>query len=83
MVILMEAGWLQSSVVTPDSINSLTATWGRTRLQLTDPEDPRDSEGEETGRLAYLGKTKRGSQFSSVQLVHRLGRVLEAEEARG
>lgn len=35
---------------------------------------------EELVRLAYLGKAKRGSQFSSALLVHSLGRVLVRRE---
>jgi len=38
---------------------------------------------EEFERLAHLGEAKKGGQFSSVLLVHSLGRGLAADEALG
>lgn len=63
----------QSLAVTQDSVKSL----------LLDPEVRDFPVNEELERLTHLGEAMRGSQFSSVLLVHNSEKVLVAGEVKG
>lgn len=82
MAVSMEVEWLQSPVVTQDSINSLTATQGSINLQLPDPRDLGDFPvTDELERLVSLVKAKKGIQFPCDSFLHSLSGDLEAGEA--
>lgn len=75
-----ESKWLQAPAVTPDNINSLTATLGCVQLcvWLPDPKDPRDVSVWETWDQSMLVE-----EGPSVSCLSSLSRVLEAGEAWG